>query len=49
VPHADDLVVVPKLDGPSVRGRHVDHAELEGEAQLQPPATIPGTNRSVRV
>ncbi len=36
---------VLKLDGPSVRSRHVDQADLEGELQVQLPATISGTHK----
>ena len=36
---------VIKLDGPSVRSRHVNQEDLEGEAQVQPPAEVSGKNR----
>lgn len=36
---------VLKLDGPSVRSRHVNQADLEVESQLQPPAEVSGMNR----
>jgi DNA replication protein DnaC len=36
---------VIKLDGPSVRSKHVNQADLEGEPQLQLPAEVSGMNR----
>ncbi|GMU63395.1 MAG: hypothetical protein AMXMBFR34_51580 [Myxococcaceae bacterium] len=35
---------VLKLDGPSVRSKHVNQADLERESQLQPPAGVSGTH-----
>ena len=36
---------VIKLDGPSVRSKHVDPADLDGDSQLNPPAIVSGINR----
>jgi DNA replication protein DnaC len=36
---------VIKLDGPSVRSKHVDPADLDGDSQLNQPAIVSGINR----